>query len=217
MNDNKIFQPLSTKQKDVHLFVFDSMSDWEASYAISGINNPQFQKNPGIYRVRTVALRKTPVVSIGGIRIQPDLALDELSPTNSAMFIIPGGIAWDEGKNIEGIDIARAFLSSGTPVAAICGATAGLARGGLLNTRRHTSNSREYLAATRYLGEKLYEEEPAITDNYLITASGIAPVDFAYHIFKYLDIYSTPVLEAWYGLFKTGRTEYFEALMKAIK
>ena len=156
-------------------------------------------------------------MSIGGIRIQPDLTLDEISSTSSAMFIMPGGIAWDEGKNIEAVDIAHTFLSSDIPVAAICGATAGLARGGLLDTRRHTSNSREYLAATRYLGEKLYEDESAVTDNYLITAFAMAPIDFAYHIFKCLDVYSTPVLEAWYGLFKTGRVEYFEALIKAIK
>jgi putative intracellular protease/amidase len=205
------------KQREVHLFVFDGLSDWEASYTIAGINNPQFQKNPGIYRVRTVALRNTPVVSIGGIRIQPDLTFDNLSPLGSAMFIVPGGIAWDEGRNDEAIDVARAFLSANIPVAAICGATAGLARGGLLDTRRHTSNSREYLAATQYLGAKFYEDAPAVTDNYLTTASAMAPVDFAYHIFKCLDIYSTPVLEAWYGLFKTGRLEYFEALMKAIK
>lgn len=203
------------RQQDVHLFVFDSLSDWEAGYAIAGINNPQFQRNPGSYRIRSVALRRTPIVSMGGICIQPDLALEELSPTDSAMFIIPGGSAWDEGKNAQAIEVARIFLDSGIPVAAICGATAGLARGGLLDTRRHTSNSREYLAATNYLGAELYEDASALTDNDLITAPGTAPVDFAYHIFKRLDIYVAPVLEAWYGLFKTGRAEYFGAFMKA--
>ena len=203
------------RQQDVHLFVFDSLSDWEAGYAIAGINNPQFQRNPGSYRIRSVALRRTPIVSMGGICIQPDLALEELSPTDSAMFIIPGGSAWDEGKNAQAIEVARIFLDSGIPVAAICGATAGLARGGLLDTRRHTSNSREYLAATNYLGAELYEDASALTDNDLITAPGTAPVDFAYHIFKRLDIYTAPVLEAWYGLFKKGRAEYFGAFMKA--
>ncbi|MCK9587544.1 MAG: DJ-1/PfpI family protein [Methanothrix soehngenii] len=53
------------------------------------------------------------------------------------MRILPGGIAWDGGKNSEVIEVARVFLDSGVPVAAICGATAGLARGGLLNCRRH--------------------------------------------------------------------------------
>ena len=37
--------------RNVHLFVFDSMADWEASFAVAGINNPQFQREPGRYRV----------------------------------------------------------------------------------------------------------------------------------------------------------------------
>ena len=99
--------------QDVHLFVFDGLSDWEAGYAVAGINHPQFQRQPGRYRVRTVAPHKGCVVTMGGIRIQPDLTLDALWPANSAMLI--------------------------------------LARGGLLDDRRHTSNAPEYLAATRYL------------------------------------------------------------------
>jgi putative intracellular protease/amidase len=166
--------------------------------------------------VRSIALRKYPIITMGGIRIQPDLTLEDLSPTGSAMFIMPGGVAWDEGRNMEAVEVARMFLAAGIPVAAICGATAGLARGGLLDNRRHTSNACEYLTATQYGGAGLYEEAPAITDNNLITAPAMAPVDFAYHIFKCLDIYSPSVLEAWYGLFKTGRAEYFRELMKAI-
>ena len=84
------------RPQEVHLFVFDNLSDWEASYAIAGINNPQFQKKSGIYRIRSVAITRAPVVSTGGIRIQPDLALDELSQRDSAMLILPGGIAWDD-------------------------------------------------------------------------------------------------------------------------
>jgi putative intracellular protease/amidase len=53
------------------------------------------------------------------------------------MLILPGGVAGDEGKNREAIEVARVFLDSRVPVAAICGATAGLARGGLLDCRRH--------------------------------------------------------------------------------
>jgi putative intracellular protease/amidase len=201
------------KTKEVHLFVFDSLSDWETGYAVAGINNPQFQKNPGRYRVRTTALRKDPVRTIGGIRILPDLAIEELSPRESAMLILPGGTAWDEGKNMEAVEMAGRFLDTGIPVAAICGATGGLARGGLLDNHRHTSNAPEYLAATRYLGSSLYVDAPAITEKNLITASGVAPIEFAQHIFRCLELYAPPVLEAWYGLFKTGRAEYFNVLM----
>ncbi len=203
-------------KQDVHLYVFDSLSDWEASYTIAGINNPQFQRNPNSFRIQTVAPSKNTITTIGGVCIRPDLEIKELSPLNSSMLILPGGTAWDERKNVEIIEIARMFLNSAKPVAAICGATAGLARVGLLDNRRHTSNAPEYLAATQYKGATLYEETAAVTDNNLITASGMAPVDFAYHIFKRLDIYTPPVLEAWYGLFKTGRSEYYEELMRAI-
>lgn len=41
-------------QESVHLFVFDTLSDWEFGYAVAGINNPAFQSRPGRYRVRHV-------------------------------------------------------------------------------------------------------------------------------------------------------------------
>ncbi|MBF0529020.1 MAG: DJ-1/PfpI family protein, partial [Deltaproteobacteria bacterium] len=146
----------------------------------------------------------------------PDLTPDSTSPDNSAMLILPGGTAWDMGQNLEAVEAAGAFLNSGVPVAAICGATAGLARGGLLDNRWHTSNSRDYLAATKYRGIEFYEDAPAVTDNHLITASGIAPIDFARHIFRRLGLFKPQVLDAWYGLFKTGQPEYFNALMQAV-
>lgn len=203
------------ESQDIHVFVFDGLSDWEAGYAVAGINGPQFQKQPGRYRIRTVAPHEGSVVTMGGIRIQPDLTLDALRPADSTMLILPGGTAWDEGKHTETVERARAFLDAGVPVAAICGATAALARGGLLDDRRHTSNAPEYLAATRYCGAALYEEAPAVTDRNVVTASGTAPLDFALHIFRLLDAYTPAVLDAWYNLFRTGRTEYFVALMQA--
>jgi putative intracellular protease/amidase len=201
--------------REVHLFVFDSLADWEAGYAIAGINNPQFHREPGRLRVCTVALRSRFVTTIGGLRIQPDLTLDDLAETGSAMLILPGGNLWDEGKNTEAVEAARTVLASGGAVAAICGATAGLARGGLLDERNHTSNSRDYIQATQYQGGALYQDAPAVTDGPVITAAATAPLDFAYQIFRYLDLYSPEVLAAWYGLFKTGKTEYFTALTQA--
>ena len=38
----------------------------------------------------------------------------------------------------------------------------------------------------------------------MITAGSTAPIEFAYQIFKKLDVYSDEALEAWFGLFKTG-------------
>ena len=202
------------RKQTVHCYVFDTLADWEHGFAIAGINNTQFHRVPDRWQVRTVAMRRDPVVTSGGVRIVPDLTLDELSAADSQMLILPGGDVWDEGGNTEVVEVARDFLASGVPVAAICGATAGLARGGLLDDRRHTSNAREYIAATGYRGGALYQEEAAVTDGDLITAASMAPLEFAYHIYRRLDFYAPNVLEAWYGLFSTRKPEFFAELMR---
>ncbi|HEX6039438.1 type 1 glutamine amidotransferase family protein [Longimicrobium sp.] len=191
------------EQQTVHLFVLDTMSDWEPGYAVAGINQPAFQRNPGRYSIRTVGPTRDPVRTMGGITLVPDLALDELRPENSAMLIIPGAASWDSGAHPEAVGTARAFLDAGVPVAAICGATGALARAGVLNGRAHTSNAREYLSwQTGYEGIAHYVDAPAHRDGDLITASGTAPVDFARAIFERLDLYATEALDAWYALYK---------------
>lgn len=97
--------------------------------------------------------------------------------------------------------MARRFLEAGVPVAAICGATAGLAREGLLDDRDHTSSAPEYLAATGYAGAARYQDAPAVTDGDLITASPVAPVEFAREVLARLGVYEPKVLHAWNRLF----------------
>jgi putative intracellular protease/amidase len=203
------------KKGTVHLFVFDGMADWEAAFAVAGINHPQYQLVPGRFHVVTASASDAPVTTMGGVRIQPDITLNEVTPTASRMLILPGGESWEHGGNGEAIEKARTFLVTGAPVAAICAATWALGHAGLLNDRLHTSNSREYLVSKGYRGGGLYCDVPAVTDKNLITASGVAPVDFAYEIFKMLDLYSDAALEAWYGLFKQGDASKYYDLARA--
>jgi transcriptional regulator GlxA family with amidase domain len=107
------------KKATVHLFVFDTMSDWEYGFVIAGINNPQFQKTPGRFAVKTVSLSGKAVVSMGGLRVTPHSALEKLKPSHSAMLVLPGGTAWDKNKNSQAAQLAADFLSSGVPVSAI--------------------------------------------------------------------------------------------------
>jgi putative intracellular protease/amidase len=201
------------EQQTVHLFVMDTMSDWEPGYAVSGINQPVYQQNPGRYVVKTVGPSREAVRTMGGIAILPDMALDELRPEDSAMLILPGSATWDEGAHVDAVETARAFLAAGVPVAAICGATGALARAGLLNGRPHTSNAREYLGwQTGYAGAEQYVDAPAHRDGDLITGSGTAPVDFARAIFERLELYAPEVLDAWYRLYKHNDAAAFYTL-----
>jgi putative intracellular protease/amidase len=194
------------RDRAVHLFVFDGMADWEASFAIAGIQNPQFQVVRARYRVVTVARNREPIVTMGGVRIEPEAELREISPSKSSMLILPGGNAWERGGNLEAIGKTREFIAACVPVAAVCGATLALARAGLLDNRYHTSNDREYLASSRYRGGRLYRDVPAICDQGVITASGVAPIEFACEIFTALDLCDACTLDAWYAHFKYGAT-----------
>jgi putative intracellular protease/amidase len=195
----------------VHLFVFDTMADWEPAFAIAGINNPEWQLDPGRYEVKTASVNRETVTTIGGVRIQPDMALDEVTARASSMLILPGGKSWERGANQEAVALATEFLAEDVPVAAICAATLALAQAGLLDRREHTSNARQYLAACGYRGAAFYGDAPAVADGKLITASGIAPVDFACQIFRMLGLYSDAALEAWHALFKHGdASKYYQ-------
>jgi putative intracellular protease/amidase len=203
-------------QQIVHVAVYDALADWEVGYATAHINNPEWQRQPGRYRVVTVGETGEAITTMGGMRVLPDMALADVSATDSAMLILPGAGSWDAGQNGEFGRLARQFLDAGVPVAAICGGTFGLAREGLLNDRAHTSNVSFYLQqASEYHGTELYRDEPAVTDRGLITAGSTAPIAFARDVLAALETYSPAVLDAWYGLFSTGQPEYFFALQEA--
>ena len=125
----------------VHVAVFDTFADWEVGYATAHIRSGNWQREPGRYSITTVGPTREPVTTMGGMRIMPGIALDELRPQDSAMLILAGGETWGEDAMAGFRAAARQFLAAGVPVAAICGATFGLALEGLLDDRAHTSNA----------------------------------------------------------------------------
>lgn len=202
--------------KDVHLVVLDTMADWEPSFAIAHINQPA----PGIasrYQVRTVGLSREPALTKGGVRVLPDLTVDELSPANSALLILPGADIWAQKTTDRALDKARTFVEAGVPVAAICGATLGLARAGLLDSRRHTSNAPEFLTSTGYGGANNYVHQRVVEDDGVITAPATASLEFAKHLLDKLQVFSRPALDAWYELYRTGKPEHYFAFVEALK
>lgn len=205
--------------RTVHLYVFEGFADWEAAQAIAAINQPAFQRpsDDGVpWRVVAVGAAGDMVRSMGGLAVVPDTHLDNVLPEASAMLILPGGPGWEDAEHhAEAEALAERFAAAGTPVAAICGATAGLARAGLLDDRVHTSNALAYLKGTGYAGTDRYDDSAAVTDRGVITAGGMAPVDFAREILALLRIYEPEVLAAWYDLYKTGDSRHWMRMTAA--
>src|SRR2546426_2761564 len=94
----------------------------------------------------TVGFTAAPVRSMGGLPVVPDRALEDVDPRSVRLLLLPGGDLWEGSYPRAGLEsLLREVLARGTPIAAICGATLGLARTGLLNERSHTSNEPAYL------------------------------------------------------------------------
>ncbi|MET7697075.1 type 1 glutamine amidotransferase family protein [Streptomyces sp. NPDC005485] len=201
----------TANRKPVHLAVYDTFADWETGHTTA------YLARAG-YEIRTVGPTRAPVTSIGGLRVEPDLALDDVEPQDGALLILPGADLWDAGDDLAPFARkARAFLDAGTPVAAICGATAGLAREGLLDDRDHTSAVSFYLAATAYKGAERYVDADAVTDGNLVTAGPTEPVAFAREVFRLLGVYDGEVLDAWYRLHHDSDAEAFAVLQQAAR
>lgn len=193
-------------RRTAHLAVYDTYADWETGHTTAHLAQNGFT-------VRTVGPTTAPVTSMGGLTVRPDLPLAELSPEDSALLILPGAALWDSGDALAPFArTARTFLDAGVPVAAICGATAGLAREGLLDERAHTSAVSFYLAATGYAGGARYTEADAVTDGDLITAGPTEPVAFAREVFARLGVYDGKKLDAWYRLFHDSDPSAYEVL-----
>ncbi|MFJ8636860.1 type 1 glutamine amidotransferase family protein [Streptomyces sp. NPDC093568] len=195
--------------KPVYLAVYDTLADWETGHTTAHLARAG-------HGIRTVGPSTRPVRSIGGLRVQPDLALHEVRPEDGSLLILPGADLWDTGDELAPFARkAREFLDAGVPVAAICGATAGLAREGLLDDRAHTSAVSFYLAATGYGGGERYVDADAVTDGGLVTAGPTEPVAFAREIFRLLGVYEGEVLDAWYRLFHDSDAAAYAVLEKA--
>jgi len=155
---------------------------------------------------------------MGGVHLTPEILIRDIHPVLGDVLVLPGADTWLDTAQVSPLKVAGRLLDEGILVAAICGATLGLANAGLLDKRPHTSNDPAALKmfCPDYRGEKYYVNEPAVTAGNLITASGLAPVEYAYHIFRSLDVMAPATLEAWHGLFTTRQPEYFHALMGSL-
>jgi putative intracellular protease/amidase len=203
---------------NVFLYILDTLADWEIGYLTAEINSGRYLKK-GIEKIQIIKVGNNlvPIKTMGGIEISPDIDVDNMNVKNGDLIILPGADTWQNGNNQKIIDKIKG--NSDIIVAAICGATTALADNGILDNRKHTSTDKEYLkmVCKNYKGEAFYEYKPVVVDNNLITATGIAPLEFTYEVIKKINIMENNTLEAWYGLFKTNEAKYFFELMESIK
>ena len=188
--------------KAVYVLVVPGFADWEAAHALAEL------RRHGGFRVEVVGLSRAPVESMGGLRVQPACSVTEVDPADVAVFILPGGDRWENSPlEPELVALLGRLDQAGVPLAAICAATVAVVKAGLLRGRKHTSNGRAYLQqqVPGYAAAADYVEAPAVRDRGLITASGLADVEFASELFNELGVLSESDRAVWLDLFRTGR------------
>lgn len=206
-------------KRTVYLYVCNTMADWEVSYLTAELYSKRyFKKDAPEVQLVTVASTETPIRTMGGLTVVPDITVTDCALVEGDVLVLPGGDTWLTSEH----DAIMALVKGrghGTTVAAICGATMRLAQEGVLNSIDHTSNDKAFLKAVcpGYRGEAHYRQEPAVTDGGVITASGIAPLAFTVHLLQLLEVFTKEALEAWYALYKTGSPEHFYTLMAAVQ
>jgi len=199
--------------RTAHVALFDTFNDSEVGLLLVDLRTGRFTGEP--FDVVAIAEARDPITTMGGVRMMPDAPLAELDPSRSDVLVLAGGDMWDAGGGQGFVDAAKRFLDAGVPVAAICGATAGLARGGVLDDRKHTSASADYLAMTDYAGADYYVDERAVVDGDLITAGPQSPVQFARATLGRLGLASELTLDAYERLFHRADASGFPLLMQA--
>ena len=199
------------------LYTTATMADWEYAYLTTQIAGAE-QLKPGHFRLLLVGDGLEPVRTLGNLPLAPEAdldALDALADDGSlAALVVPGGNHYAAGHE-RLIEVVGHLVDQEIPVAAICGATLLLARGGFLDERRHTSNAASYLEASGYRGGANYEEAPVVTDRGVTTASGIHAVPFTAEVMRVTGLVPDAMVDSWEQVFLSAREDDYMALMEA--
>jgi putative intracellular protease/amidase len=190
------------------LFIFDGLADWEPAHALCEMNKS------GKFDVVTVGSSQVPVTTMGGLKLAPEITLDQVNPAEAAIFILPGGDMWEKQSDDGVKALLQRLHMEGVLIGAICGATLEIARAGLTRRIRHTSNSKDYLKTLvdDYRDEEFYVDVLAVTDKKIITASGLGSIEFGREVIKQLSLYNEADTQVWFEMFKHGVIPPSEAL-----
>ncbi|MBN2370281.1 MAG: DJ-1/PfpI family protein [Vicinamibacteria bacterium] len=108
------------------------------------------------------------VTGRSGVTVQTDVALSDVKASDFDLLLIPGGPGVDAlRKDGRPALLARQYVDSGKPVAAICAAPAVLADAGLLEGRRFTAHASVHGELPQVL-----PEERVVEDGLIVTSRG---------------------------------------------
>ncbi|MDL2231303.1 glutamine amidotransferase [Porphyromonadaceae bacterium OttesenSCG-928-L07] len=193
-------------KKEIIFVLLNEFADWEGAYISTSLNIGVIPGGPIKYTVKTMAITKDPVMSIGGFKILPDYDINDI-PADYAGLVLIGGMRWFSPEATQIIPLVEKAVKENKLVAGICNGSVFLGANGILNHVKHTSNGLDYLkqyAGEKYTGEANYINKQAVRDGNIVTANGTAPLDFCREILYALDADTPETIEGSYQYYTNG-------------
>lgn len=163
-------------QKTIGFVFIPGFADWEygllAASAVEWFGAKAVSLTPG----------GQPVTGISGFRLTPDRSIDAEDNADLDAIAVIGSEGWTATNPPDVSALLRSVFDRGGVVGGICAGTLAVARSGLLQGRKHTSNGRDWILdkEPRYAGAEFYADVPhAVADGKVVTAPGSAPGTFA--------------------------------------
>lgn len=193
-------------RKKVLLVLLDEYSDWEGAFLSTALHNGVVHGGEVKYKVHVVAPTLNAVRSIGGFRTSPDYSFENMPKEYEALILI-GGNRWDSPEAELVVPLVQKALDSGKLVGAICSGASFLCAHGFLNHVKHTGNGLEELqqwGRERYTNEGGYVNAQAVSDGNVVTANGVAYLEFTREVLLRLEAGTVESIKMWYDFYKNG-------------
>ena len=85
---------------NIFLYVLDTLADWEIALLVAEINSGRYLKKsiekPQIIKVGN---NLSPIKTMGGIEITPNIDIDNMYIKNGDLVVLPGADTWQNGNN----------------------------------------------------------------------------------------------------------------------
>lgn len=179
----------------------------EMVYLMEAISSDEQQLKPAPkYINKIVAPALEPVEAIGGFRVLPDYAFDNM-PEDYAAIVLIGGFGWQTPVAEKVIPIVRKAVEQGKIVGAICNGASFMAKAGLLNNVRHTGNGQEQLklwGGENYTNHDGYVHQQTVADGGIVTANGSGVLEFTKELLLLLKNDAPERIEMYYQFNRQG-------------
>ena len=193
-------------KKEILFVLLKDFADWEGAYIAPNLNAGVEPGSESKYIVKTVSVRKEPVVSIGGFKVLPGYGINDI-PADYAGIVLIGGMSWFTPEAEQLVSLVKTAIENQKVVAGICNASVFLGAHGFLNNVKHTSNGLEYLkqyAGINYTGDANYIDQQGVRDGNIVTSGGLNTLEFSREVLYALDVDTPEQIEKSYQMHKTG-------------